>query len=397
MNTTRDKVKPLRIMTPDGALRWIRSQPGGGVSLSAAALGRVFGMRPRRVGRLLREWERRGLIERRGKLIRVLGREGAANVQVSLHEEPNTAAIPTGSSQESRQTDAPRLGAAVGLNAVLLMLIGAGLGLIGLAMNVQFAVSLGTSRSASAVFVMIGIMIDAIEVVGLGAMVSLWRTGSKAGAVSLSLVWIAAVCMTLIAGASFVSVQLSEMAAARNKIADVNQGVAVDIHRLVAEMDRLGPAVPATDDDVALARHALGDAEAARDRECVNVGPVCRSREDTVSARASDVRDVQARRAATDRQASIRSELAALRSEQAARPAAADVDPAAGFISGVVRRASLGRLALTERQVRYVRVIGLASFPPVGGLLFGLGVGLWTAVVGAERGQRGGGGTGRGT
>ncbi len=55
---------------------------------------------------------------------------------------------------------------------------------------------------------------------------------------------------------------------------------------------------------IEMARHALEDAKAARDRECIKVGPICRVREDAVAARQRTLDDALAGvRATADPQA----------------------------------------------------------------------------------------------
>lgn len=72
-------------------------------------------------------------------------------------------------------------------NAVLLIVITAGLDLVGLAANVTFAASQGTSPIGATLFVTIRICIDLLEVVGLAAAIWLWLV--KAGI--MALLWIA--------------------------------------------------------------------------------------------------------------------------------------------------------------------------------------------------------------
>ncbi len=53
-----------------------------------------------------------------------------------------------------------------------------------------------------------------------------------------------------------------------------------------------------------IAQRALDDAKAARDRECVKIGPICRMREDAVADRQRKLDEVKAEvRAAADPQA----------------------------------------------------------------------------------------------
>ncbi|WP_316159466.1 hypothetical protein [Bradyrhizobium sp. SZCCHNRI3042] len=55
------------------ALAWLRSQPEGHVTVSAAELGRLWGWNRMRAGRRLKAWERAGLISRNAEAIIVTG------------------------------------------------------------------------------------------------------------------------------------------------------------------------------------------------------------------------------------------------------------------------------------------------------------------------------------
>ncbi|MBV8697264.1 MAG: hypothetical protein JO052_05325, partial [Bradyrhizobium sp.] len=51
------------------ALAWLRSQPDGRVTASAAELGRQWGWNRMRTGRRLKAWEKAGLIHRNTEAI----------------------------------------------------------------------------------------------------------------------------------------------------------------------------------------------------------------------------------------------------------------------------------------------------------------------------------------
>jgi MarR family len=56
---------PTRPFDEMEALAWLRSQPEGAVTASAAELGRRWGWNRMRTGRRLKAWEKAGLIRRR--------------------------------------------------------------------------------------------------------------------------------------------------------------------------------------------------------------------------------------------------------------------------------------------------------------------------------------------
>ena len=60
---------PTRPFDEMEALAWLRSQPEGVVTASAAELGRRWGWNRMRAGRRLKAWEKTGLIRRDAKAI----------------------------------------------------------------------------------------------------------------------------------------------------------------------------------------------------------------------------------------------------------------------------------------------------------------------------------------
>src|SRR5262245_17181328 len=55
------------------ALNWLRAQPGGRITATAAELGRHWDWNRQRVGRRLRAWAKAGHIKRRGATVTVIG------------------------------------------------------------------------------------------------------------------------------------------------------------------------------------------------------------------------------------------------------------------------------------------------------------------------------------
>ena len=60
---------PTRPFAEMEALAWLRSQPEGVVTASAAELGRRWGWNRMRTGRRLKAWEKTGLIRRNAETI----------------------------------------------------------------------------------------------------------------------------------------------------------------------------------------------------------------------------------------------------------------------------------------------------------------------------------------
>jgi hypothetical protein len=65
------EVSPIRTFEDEEALAWLKTQPGGRISLPPAELGRRFGWTPQRTGRRLKAWKKARLITKRGNTVTV--------------------------------------------------------------------------------------------------------------------------------------------------------------------------------------------------------------------------------------------------------------------------------------------------------------------------------------
>jgi hypothetical protein len=68
-DATSGNVTPIRPLDDEAALAWIRAQPGGRTSLSAAELGRRWGWQRYHVSRRLQRWKKDGLVAQRGSTL----------------------------------------------------------------------------------------------------------------------------------------------------------------------------------------------------------------------------------------------------------------------------------------------------------------------------------------
>jgi hypothetical protein len=60
---------PIVPLDDEGALNWLRSQPAGRVTATAAELGRRWGWHRQRVGRRLTAWAKSGLVTLHGDIV----------------------------------------------------------------------------------------------------------------------------------------------------------------------------------------------------------------------------------------------------------------------------------------------------------------------------------------
>src|SRR5258707_7275746 len=68
-DVTEMNIIPVRPLDEEAALDWLRVQPSGSTTLSAAALARRWGWPEHRARRRLNAWQRAGLVRRRGRVV----------------------------------------------------------------------------------------------------------------------------------------------------------------------------------------------------------------------------------------------------------------------------------------------------------------------------------------
>jgi hypothetical protein len=193
---------------------------------------------------------------------------------------------------------------------------------VGITMNGWFARSLGSSDIAGWLFLAVGVAADVVALVMPACAAGLWHAGHRATALVGWAVWVMTFVFALTAGIGFASTNISDTTLAR--------------------ASRTTPAV-------AVAQAALGDAMAARDRECKGgVGKFCREREAAVAERRQAV------------------DTAMHAVEQTA-------DPQTDAAIRVVAWVSRGALQPTSNDFAMLRLVLLALLPQIGGILLMVG------------------------
>ncbi|MGY3448865.1 hypothetical protein [Bradyrhizobium sp. USDA 4353] len=208
------------------------------------------------------------------------------------------------------------------VSSVLLQLAALALAAVGMAMNGWFAHSLGSNSTAGWMFLAIGVTADLVALVMPTCAARLWHARHRASALAGWMVWVMTFVFALTAGIGFASTNISDVTLAR--------------------ASRVTPAVQA-------AQTALGDAMAARDRECKGgVGKFCREREAAVAER----------RQALDAAMAAVSKTA---------------DPQTEAAIKLVAWISQGRLTPSPDDFAMLRLILLALLPQLGGILLMVG------------------------
>jgi hypothetical protein len=145
------------------------------------------------------------------------------------------------------------------VTSLLLSIAALALAAVGLTINGWFARSLGSSDVAGWMFLAVGVAADLVALVMPSCAAALWHAGQRATALVGWTVWLMTFVFAVTAGIGFASTNITDVTSARAA--------------------RITPAV-------ATAQAALGDAMAARDRECKSgVGKFCREREAVVTER----------------------------------------------------------------------------------------------------------------
>jgi hypothetical protein len=168
---------------------------------------------------------------------------------------------------------------AIGRGFVGLVLVGAGVTLAVTSMqaNAWSGYSLTTDETAGQIFSRLSVTAEIVACALPSANRFYWQAGAWWTALMGRALMCVALMVVFFAASGFV-------------LTNVNDSI-------VARAERTTPTIE-------IARRALDDAKAARDRECVKVGPICRIREDAVTDRQRKLDEVKAEiRAAADPQA----------------------------------------------------------------------------------------------
>lgn len=185
-------------------------------------------------------------------------------------------------------------------------------------MNGWFARSLGSSDVAGYLFLAIGVAADVVALALPSVAARHWQARQRATAAAGWAVWAMTFMFAIMSGIGFASLNVT------------------DVTRTRAE--RVTPAV-------VTAQLALGDAMAARDRECVHgVGKFCREREQAV----------------VDRRQGLDAAMAGV---------AATADPQTEAAVGLIKWASRGAVLPTGNDFAMLRLMLLALLPQIGGVL----------------------------
>lgn len=202
--------------------------------------------------------------------------------------------------------------------AHLLGVAALGLGGVALCMNAWFARSLGSSETSGWLFLAIGVAADLVALATPTMAALAWQRRQRATAAVGWGIWSMTFAFAVMSGIGFAALNISDVTASR--------------------ASRVTPAVT-------VARDALADAMASRDKECRGgVGKFCREREAAVA----------------DRRAALDGAMATVAQSR---------DPQTDAAIRLVAWISHGMVQPTENDFAMLRLILLSLLPQIGGVL----------------------------
>ena len=384
-------------LSEEQALDWLRAQPGGRVTASAAELGRLWGgWHRQRVGRRLDVWADEGLIKRRGDTVTAIATAGVTNAA----PEGVTNGVPEGvtggvttsvttrsvvpvpsrklarsSTAASRivrralmpaETEAPIITFVPSepspvtvaeprdaepdparvtimppeprsllprLAALVLALAAIAIAIVGGLINAWYARSLGSTEVAGWLFLAVGVAADVAAFALPICAAGLWRNRQVGAAGMAWSLWLLTFAFAIMAGIGFASLNIADTTAGRRAIVATS----------TASADQRTAAIAA-------AQLAAAAATKAREAECAARGPRCRDRE-------------------ADERTALIALTTAIGAPMPAVVAIGVADPQTEAASKLAAWVSFGTLRPTGDDFSMLRLLLLALLPQIGGLL----------------------------
>jgi hypothetical protein len=316
-----------RVLSETEALDWLRQQPGGRVTMSAARLGEQWGWDRKRAWRRLNAWEAVGYIKRRGDTIMAVdgggtktiaadgtdgGTTGGTNVELFHGTKGGTdiAVVPVPSRKLARPTtSASRIvrhalaEPAETLAPVVTNMAGGPVAATVTApppvVNIPPRES-GWYRFGSGV-VGLALILLAGTVVLTSVRGGIWAgyalsIDANAGEIFSTLLVAAELFAAILPtagrlyshmgeGWSAWQARLLAVVASAAVLLSISAFILVNVGDKTAQREQAMAETPA----VKTAQKALDDAKTARDQECVKLGTICRERQNTVSTRQTEL------------------------------------------------------------------------------------------------------------
>jgi hypothetical protein len=363
-----DRVKPL---DESAALERVRE---AGLVESISALASMLNWERTRAQRVLTRWKAAGLIAMEPgpggrKIIRVtITVEAAHDARPPAAQPPAHDAHPAHPVAHPART--PILAAITPSSATIAYLVAYGMFVVGLAVNVTFAVSYAPrSLWDSALMTLVGGAIEVLAFLSLSWGCQLWRSREYVAAVLAWLLWPGMIAMSLMAATGFYANNIGDAIVARSTVATKATNTASDIEKW--RKDRAEIKEARSVDEIKL-QLVFDRRKVDRiDRDAFEASLSCtRLTADVTKACAPILPTVQALATAMRRD-ELTKKISDAEKPQNGAPTAtsADSDPQATQVSKLLALITGGRIKASPDDIALVRLLGLTIVPSLAGLV----------------------------
>ena len=350
------------------ALQWLYERLEGQIEMRVSELARQFGWPRTRLRRRLAAWSNAGQISQhagsKGKIVLapVAGRRGEEGGPFS--RQAAVRLVERAFSTETPRVYKPANSLLVRAAAGLLSITAVCLFIVGLAMNARFAASFGQTIEAAILLAAIGLAVDLLAVLLPTVGAELWRRRAVVSAMAAWSIWVAALTMSLLAATGFAATNIGDAVAGRDKIVSESASLRDLIGQLRAERATITETRAAAAIDAEL-QQAQPGAQAVW-----KITSGCRDVTRQTSARACvTVQQLREAFATAERRDALDAQLRQSEARLAGLPPLVAADPQAKTAAEVIAWITAGHLKPGERDIAWLRTIGLALAPSFAGVV----------------------------
>jgi hypothetical protein len=287
--------------------------------------------------------------------------------------EPMVIVVPVVQEPVARVARVPArdvLGSITPWSATIAFLVAIGLFVVGLTINVTFAMSYAPQSVWGAVLMaMVGAAIEVLALLSPSWGRQLWCRGACAAAVGAWIVWPGMVVMSLMAPTGFSASTIGDVLAQRSRVAFTAAGIEDTVRRLRTERAGITEVRSTTEIERQIEQHRpLVDRDTWRaTKGCLDVTIA-----DSAKACSTIMADRQAL-AVAQRRDSIDIQLRAAEGALTGAGIVASIDPQGEQLSKLLAWISRGTITPTPDDIALVRLLGLTIVPSLAGLVLMFG------------------------